>query len=212
MHNRAQRELLISKFIERNSKINLSAIRDSDEIFNKHILDALEIEKIEELQLILKQKDLKACDVGTGWWFPLLPLATIHPNISRTGLDARNKKINAINDMAQYLWLDNCTAIHDRIEEHTTRYDVVTARAVAYADTLLPRVDHILKPWGIAIFYKLYTIEEDKIIEKYWRKIEKKHKYTLRDNTKRVIYVLRKKPKVKHSNYKVNTNHSKNLE
>lgn len=37
---------LIEKFLEVNQQINLSAIRDADEMYNKHILDALELLKI----------------------------------------------------------------------------------------------------------------------------------------------------------------------
>jgi len=37
---------LIKIFLEKNKQINLSAIRDADGIFLKHIKDALELEKI----------------------------------------------------------------------------------------------------------------------------------------------------------------------
>jgi len=212
-----QRQPLVDEFTQRNSKINLSAIREPLEVYQKHILDALEIEKIDPKVLPLLTtvgsdwdkvndevresalekragvREINGCDLGTGGWFPLLPLATIYPHIQWTGLDARNKKIAAINDMAQSLGLSNCSAIHSRVEEHNTTYDIVTARAVAYADKLLPRVDHILKPWGTALFYKLFTTEEDKIIQKYWRDIIKKHRYTLwDDDVEKILYVLKK--------------------
>ncbi len=190
-----QRQSLVDEFTQRNSKINLSAIRDPQDVYNKHILDALEIKKIEKNISALQtqsNKNINACDLGTWWWFPLLPLAMTYPHIRWTGLDARNKKISAINDIISSLSLDNCKAIHSRVEDHAIRYDIVTARAVAYADTLLPRVDQILKPWGVAIFYKLFTSEEDNILTKYWRDIEINHTYTLWDDVERILYVLKK--------------------
>ncbi|USN56130.1 MAG: class I SAM-dependent methyltransferase [Candidatus Peribacteria bacterium] len=37
-------------FIERNSRLNLSAIRDPQGIYEKHILDSLELEKVISLE------------------------------------------------------------------------------------------------------------------------------------------------------------------
>ncbi|MBP7007913.1 class I SAM-dependent methyltransferase [Patescibacteria group bacterium] len=40
------RQPLITLFLEYNSRINLSAIRDSEGVYSKHILDSLEVTKI----------------------------------------------------------------------------------------------------------------------------------------------------------------------
>jgi len=42
-----QRHKLIEVFLERNSKINLSAIRSVEGVYHKHILDALELTKLD---------------------------------------------------------------------------------------------------------------------------------------------------------------------
>jgi 16S rRNA G527 N7-methylase RsmG len=42
----AKREKLIDVFIQKNSQINLSAIREHDDIYTKHILDSIELDKI----------------------------------------------------------------------------------------------------------------------------------------------------------------------
>jgi 16S rRNA G527 N7-methylase RsmG len=56
-----ERQKLIDVFMDYNSKINLSAIRDADDIFTKHILDSLELTKIINLA------DYRTlCDIGTG--------------------------------------------------------------------------------------------------------------------------------------------------
>jgi len=187
-------EQLITVFMERNAKINLSAIRSPEDIFVKHIIDSLEVQQLDSVKEFLVNQIKTAVDIGTWWWFPLLPLAKMYPDIQWTWLDARKKKIDAINDMSKTLWMNNCYAIHTRIENHTNKYDLVTARAVTYADTLLDWTDTVLKPGWIAIFYKLLTPEEDAVIQDFWRDILEKHLYTLSDADKnqRVLYVLKK--------------------
>ena len=56
-----KRKALIDEFIQMNSHTNLSAIRDAEGIWTKHIQDSLEINKV----LVLKP-GLTLCDVGTG--------------------------------------------------------------------------------------------------------------------------------------------------
>jgi len=41
-----KREKLIKIFLEKNSQINLSAIRDEEGVYMKHILDAMEMKKV----------------------------------------------------------------------------------------------------------------------------------------------------------------------
>ena len=52
---------LIKAFLEKNKHINLSAIRDEDDVRIKHIQDSLELEK-----LIDWKEGMKIADVGTG--------------------------------------------------------------------------------------------------------------------------------------------------
>ena len=58
--DRTNRINLIDLFLDRNSKINLSAIRDADGVWEKHILDSLEL-----MSLIDIEDGLKALDLGT---------------------------------------------------------------------------------------------------------------------------------------------------
>lgn len=92
--DRTNRTDMIDLFLDRNSKINLSAIRDADGVWEKHILDSLEL-----TTRIDVDDGLQALDLGTGGGFPLLPLATVYPNVQWTGIDARKKKVEAVNQM-----------------------------------------------------------------------------------------------------------------
>lgn len=149
------RSPLIDAFIEENTKINLSAIREASDIQIKHINDALEINKI-----FTFDKDKTLLDIWTGWWFPLLPLAMSNPTIRCTGIDGRRKKIDAINRICTKLSIKNATWVRWRVEEHKTRYDYITARWVTYIDKLLPLFETVSRPWTTIILYKQKSLEE----------------------------------------------------
>ena len=89
------RTSLITKFLERNDRLNLSAIRTADGVMTKHILDSIELTKVIPL---INGKTL--LDVGTGGGFPLLPLAMLYPCVACTGLDATKKKCVAVQTIA----------------------------------------------------------------------------------------------------------------
>lgn len=187
-----KRQDLIDEFILINSRTNLSAIRDPEGIWVKHIQDSLEINKV----LVLKPGNT-LCDVGTGWWFPLLPIAISNPGLQCTGIDSTRKKIDAVNEIAGKLKVANVKAIRSRAEELKEEFDYVTARSVAYIDKLLLQVHRLVKKGGRLILFKLYTPEEYQDIihfgKKYRFVIQKKHKYKLFEwDIERIIYVLKK--------------------
>lgn len=139
------------------------------------------------------------CDVGTGWGFPLLPIAITHPEIQCTGIDSTRKKIDAINEMITNLKIPNAKALRTRAEEYTPEewFDYVTARAVSYIDKLLPQVHHLVKKGGRLILYKQFSAEECQDIihfgKKYRFVVQKKHKYKLfEEDIERIIYILKK--------------------
>jgi len=186
------RSKLIKIFLEKNSQINLSAIRDEEGVRVKHIQDSLELNKILKFQ-----KNRQVCDIWTGWGFPLLPLAMSNPDASFIGVDSVGKKVKTVNLMIEELWLKNVKALRLRVENYQTKFDVVTARAVAYMDKLLPWVLPLVRQWGHICLYKQYSEEEKKellsLCKKFSLKLEKEHTYSLFEgDVERVIYMLKK--------------------
>lgn len=187
-------EPLITCFLTYNKQLNLSAFRDAETVWEKHICDSLIA-----VPFITLPAWAQALDVGTGWWFPLLPLAQVFPEISWTGIDARKKKTQAVSEMIATLWLTNVKVLWWRIEDHTDTYDLITARAVAYADKLLPRIVPRLRHGGKVILYKLFTAEEDmrlfSLIRQYGLRPIDAHTYYLRDDEsdpQKILYVFEK--------------------
>ena len=184
---------LANTFLEKNSQINLSAIRDLEWIKIKHINDSLELNKVLKIP-----EGAKVLDLWTWWGFPLLPLAITNPKADFTWIDSRRKKIQAIQEMINNLWLRNIRLVRWRIEEHKGNYDIITARAVSYIDNLLKRTKHLIKKWGILAFYKQYSPQEykdmEKLLPRYKLKLLKIHHYKLfNDDIERIIYLLQKK-------------------
>lgn len=186
------RKQFIDVFVAKNQQLNLSAIRDADGVFVKHVSDAI------ELNTIWKFEDgQEVIDVGTGGWVPLLPLAITNPNTRFTWLDSVKKKTVAIMEMAQALGLDNVEVVRSRAEQHKKQYDILTARAMAYIDDLMTWTYHLVKKWGYFILYKMRSEEEeaaiDSVCERYKLAFEKQHMYKLSDDDiQRVIYIVKK--------------------
>lgn len=60
-NNFGERENLINLFIDRNSKINLSAIKKPEDVYVKHILDSIELGSAFEFH-----RGASVIDIGTG--------------------------------------------------------------------------------------------------------------------------------------------------
>ena len=116
---------------EWNSKINLTAITEFDDVFIKHFYDSLCLVKGIDLS---KQSLL---DVGSGAGFPSIPLKIIYEDLDITIIDSLNKRINFLKILTNELNIES-KLIHGRAEEHKNKnyYDLVTARAVSNLQVL----------------------------------------------------------------------------
>ena len=155
-------EIYYNRLIEVNSYMNLTAITEREEVYIKHFLDSLFITKAIDIT-----KPFSLCDVGSGADFPSIPLAIVTNNAKVTIIDALNKRINFINDLAQKLNLDNVNAIHARAEDYAKEkredFDYVTARAVARLNVLVELCLPLVKVGGLFIAMK--TQDEDELNE-----------------------------------------------
>lgn len=186
---------LIEVFLAKNAQINLSAIRDAEGVYVKHILDSLEL-----LNIFTFEEGQTVCDLGTGGGFPLLPLAIENPDVRFVGMDARKKKLQAIGEMIESLqWsmvLWNIDLVWSRVEEYKgPKFAVVMARAVAHVEVLIPWMMQIVKKWGTLVLYKEYKEEEKEVLLKLCKKhklsIQKEYRYVLEEwGIERVIYIL----------------------
>jgi 16S rRNA (guanine527-N7)-methyltransferase len=125
------------ELLDWNTRINLTAITDPDEVLSKHFLDSLSLLKACE------QAEIRLLDIGSGAGFPGLPLKIARPRWRVTLMEATGKKTTFLQHVISSLGLTGIDVVHGRAEElaHRSAYraafDVVTARAVSALPTLL---------------------------------------------------------------------------
>jgi len=185
-------EKFLELFKEKNSQINLSAIRDDNWIIEKHFIDSIMLNVFVELEW-------KVADMWTGWGFPLLPLAITNPNVSFTWIDSVWKKLKAVDEFAEKLELKNVTTLNGRAEKigHDLNYresfDFVTSRATAFFPTLIEYVIPLLKVWWIFCAYKLDDKEElksaKKALSRLSAKILKVKNYRVADQDRTIVLI-----------------------
>ena len=193
--NQQQKEQL-EKFyeilIEENKKINLTRITEKDDVYLKHFYDSLTISKVIDLT-----KVNTLCDVGTGAGFPGIVLKIVYPNLNVTLIDSLLKRVNYLNQTIEKLNLKEIKAIHTRSEDYKEKFDVVTSRAVASLEKLIPYCIHLVKKDGKMIAMKANITDEieksAKVLKKYRCKIVKKEKFLLpKEESSRTLLVITK--------------------
>ena len=146
---------LLAELEKWNRRVNLTAIRDPDEMVTGHLLDSLVARPLLEGARVL--------DVGTGPGFPGLPLAIAEPQRHFTLLDSNRKKIMFVQHVAGLLGLDNVAAVKGRGEDYAPgqRFDTVIARALAALPRLVEIAGHHVREDGVFVALKgRYPAEE----------------------------------------------------
>ena len=108
-----------------NKALNLTSIKDPDDMVVLHILDSAVISPL----LIGKN----IADVGTGAGFPGLVLAILNPDKHFTLIDSVAKKLSFVKSASVALKLENVTLINDRCENIKPQvpFDCIVSRAFA---------------------------------------------------------------------------------
>ena len=139
--------------IEANKCTNLTRIDDIDEARILHIEDSLS-----GLPELLDAPDGEYADLGSGAGYPGVPLA-IATGRKTTLVDARMKKMNVVKEILEELNLDNQIEVFPGRAEllarkSSSRYSVITARALSKIAVLLELASPLLVMGGHLICYK----------------------------------------------------------
>lgn len=188
--------LYMNLLLEWNKKINLTAIKEPNEVIKKHFIDSLTVSKYIE-------DNTKVIDVGTGAGFPGIPLKIARGNLNITLLDALNKRLNFLNEVINKTNLKNIETVHYRAEEagkidkYRENFDIAISRAVAPLNILVEYLLPLVKIGGRCICMKgsyKEEIENSKnAIEILGGKIEKIEEFVLPESDiNRSVIIIKK--------------------
>lgn len=115
-----------------NSRTNLTAVRDPEEIVQRHLGECLfAAGQIADLE--------SALDFGSGAGLPGIPLQLVHPQAAVTLAESQGKKAAFLREAVRTLQLP-AHVWSQRVEllPATERFGVVTMRAVDHSESMLP--------------------------------------------------------------------------
>lgn len=149
------------ELLDWNTRVNLTAITNPEEVLSKHFLDSLSL-----LQAYDRPQTL-LLDIGSGSGFPGLALKIVRPAWQVVLIEATGKKVAFLRHMIEVLELSGVTAIQARAEElahqreYRAAFDLVTARAVAALPILLEYAAPFCCVGGTIVLYKRGDLAEE---------------------------------------------------
>ena len=120
-----------------NKTYNLTAVRDVNEMIERHIADSLSIAGFLQGKCFI--------DVGTGPGLPGIPLAIIFPEKQFVLLDSNGKKTRFLQEAKRQLKLTNVEIVNERVENYNPqkRFDGILSRAFSSLDDMVMKTRHL---------------------------------------------------------------------
>ncbi len=149
------------ELLDWNTRMNLTAITNPEEVLIKHFLDSLSVLKVYD------KSRVRLLDIGSGAGLPGLSLKIVRPQWQVVLLEATGKKVTFLQHMIETLHLENVVAVHGRAEEaahkqeYRATFDVVTARAVASLPVLLEYAAPFCRVGGQIVLLKKGALEDE---------------------------------------------------
>jgi 16S rRNA (guanine527-N7)-methyltransferase len=130
-----------------NARMNLTAIRDPEQIVTRHFGESLfAAHALYEAGALPPAATL--ADVGSGAGFPGLPIKLFAPKLQVTLIEAQHKKATFLREVVRTLGLSHIVVQCGRAENWDGRTDVVTLRAVEKFAEVLPIAGDLVAEGG----------------------------------------------------------------
>ena len=146
----------LALLLHASGRMNLTAIREPQEAWQRHILDSLTL----MAPLADLPEGATVIDVGTGGGVPGVPLAIVRPDLRFTLLDATAKKTAFVRAALDMFGVEHSRVVTARAEEagrypqYRDTFDAAIARAVGPMATVAELVTPFVKPGGVALLIK----------------------------------------------------------
>ncbi len=148
-----QFELLQDLYAEWNEKINVISRKDTENLYERHVLHSLAIAKF-----INFKPGTRVLDIGTGGGFPGIPLAILFPETNFVLCDSIAKKIHVAENISEIIGLRNTDFVVGRVEQLKEKFDFIVSRAVAPMDQLYKWTNKLLRVHCINEKYNGYLL------------------------------------------------------
>ena len=141
-----------------NTRVNLTAITEPEDVAKKHYLDSLAAAPY-------LKPNAAVADVGTGAGFPGVPLLILRPDLKLTLIDSLQKRLVFQEAVLKELKL-SAELVHARAEDagqnpkYREKFDVALTRAVSALPVLCELTLPLVKVGGVSIAYKGDSQEE----------------------------------------------------
>src|SRR5581483_1306045 len=165
-----QTSIYIDLLLRWNARINLTAVRDPENIVTRHFGESL----FAANQLCVspdrrpgqaqrnsassttdqRRKTRELIDVGSGAGFPGLPMKIWAPDLYVTLIESNHKKATFLREVVRALSLTGADVFSGRAEDFASASaDLVTLRAVERFENVLPLAARLVRPEGrLALF------------------------------------------------------------
>lgn len=149
-----------------NIRINLTAIRDPEEIVTRHFGESIfaarhlfakvypvrsvssGVEDFDGLSDISLAPDAHVADLGSGAGFPGIPIKLLAPDTTVTLIEANHKKATFLREVVRTLKLTKVNIENQRAEDLRTKFDLVTLRAVERFSLAVRVASHLVGTAG----------------------------------------------------------------
>lgn len=134
----------IDLLLKWNARINLTAIREPNEIVQRHFGESVFAAKY----LLDQHRPQTAIDLGSGAGFPGVPFALLAPEVPVTLIESHQKKATFLKELIYALGLKNVKVFGDRAESYPEAADLVMLRAVEKFEKALPMAIRLMSTGG----------------------------------------------------------------
>ncbi len=147
-----------------NARINLSAIRDEEEIVTRHFGESLFAARCLFPEPASATEPVsgrvRLADLGSGAGFPGIPIKLWAPNIHLSLIESNYKKATFLREVCRALTLTDVDIQNVRGEELVQTYDIVTLRAVEnFAEALQVAVRLVSSMGGLGLLIGSSQVE-----------------------------------------------------
>ena len=138
-------QLYLDLLLKWNARLNLTAIRDPEEIVTRHFGESFFAAR----HLFHEAAaDQTVIDIGSGAGFPGLPIKILVPSVKLTLVESNQRKSTFLREVVRTLGMQDVDVLTARAESLSIRAKLVTIRAVERFESILPIACRMIQAGG----------------------------------------------------------------